>query len=409
MKSVKKNKLYELDATPQNITDKTLQEYTSINELIIGNNPNITNDGIKHLNCDKLTLKNNKNITNIKHMDKLIHLSIIGDCVITNDDIKQLNCWWITLYNNKNITNLDHMNKLRNLDIFGDCSMTDDDIKNLNCVTRLNLVNNTRITKINHMNLEQLRCDNSVLTNESLEGLRLDNLYIGAQKYITKIPPIYSTYWTNIENKMIEKSYKGFDELDLSGNTILDNDSIKDIDACELRISDCPNITDISHMKNVHHLTAQGKCGLDFASIKELTIYWLDIHGNVNIKYISDLVTIQHLRYSGDFISDEEIDKLKLNIWLNRYCDIKHHQLDMIKFPDNANKNNDEVFCGILESLSDDLLNCLENNLEKNNNIYKISYSKQLNIHKNVLLKYIYGIEIQNMKRLISPVVYKLR
>jgi hypothetical protein len=98
-----------------------------------------------------LNASNNKNITNVNHMSKLIELDASGKCGINDYGIEKLNLVKLNANNNLKITNVNHMNKLIELYACGICGIDDYGIEKINLLF-LNAYKNSQITNINHMN-----------------------------------------------------------------------------------------------------------------------------------------------------------------------------------------------------------------------------------------------------------------
>jgi len=428
-------KRHWLDATGSNITDETLKQFAYIERLDIGSNPNITDDGIKHLNCYEFTMSDNKNITSLNHMRDLALLYIYGNCKITDDGIKDL-------------VNLE----------------------------QLGLTDNPNITKLNFEKLDWLSCSgDSGITNESLEEAtcKLNYLYINDNTHITKIPShimkeikIYSdekdfepkgskSGWTesntiNEKDKLddgsvrIIKVDKRFSKLGLSDNIHVTNEGIKDIDTYELNLSNNRLITKIDHMGNLTALYATGDSAINDDSLNHMNLIELGLNGNIHVTKLSHMSKLESLSISGicgvnnqeleklnltklnikdnssisnisssnnlleltcsrKYITYEELEKLKINYVLNKYCGLTSEQIKDIKtrITIDLDKSHDVLFGNLLDIMTDTELQLLENKLTYWTNIW-VKRNKTLDQQKTILLKVIFNIDISGFMLMFS-------
>ena len=110
----------------------------------------IGDDGIKDINLEILNAYNNVKITSLNHMPKLINLNAGYHSGIGDNGIKDINLQILNTWNNSKITSVNHMSKLINLDAGWNCGIGNDGIKDIN-LQILNAWDNDKIISVNYM------------------------------------------------------------------------------------------------------------------------------------------------------------------------------------------------------------------------------------------------------------------
>jgi len=119
-----------LDIACSDVTD--INHLTRLEDLNIGSNQDIRNEGISNLtNLKDLYMTVNSSITNINHLTRLEVLYIEGTD-ISDKDISNLNLRELYIIANTQITDLNHMTRLEKLCVGAYCGIGDAGIANLN-------------------------------------------------------------------------------------------------------------------------------------------------------------------------------------------------------------------------------------------------------------------------------------
>lgn len=230
-----------------------ISHMTSLTNLDISNDSNITQESINNLNLVVLNLEYNKKITDISHMNKLKKLNISGTSVITQNGINKLDLLELQIYNQSKIIDLNHMTNLVKLNAsiyfflvdYVPIGITQRNISSLTSLTELNIENNTQIFDIQHMtNLTKLNIKGTNINKESLAKLNLIELRISqcTQSYdISHMNKLKILHYTRIDN-------------DTDNINNLTSKKLEGLDLKYLNIHDETMVYDLSHMTNLKYL-----------------------------------------------------------------------------------------------------------------------------------------------------------
>lgn len=258
-------------------------KYLDASSLVNSYFNNITNEGIKHLNLKVLNANYNVKITDdgIKHMVNLKKLYAKGICGITDKGIKNMNLEYLNITCNSKITDegIGRM-KLKTLIINeaygGKCSITDNGILKISdTLEELGLSLNRKITntslfhckKIKKLNLSY----NSIITGDALKNLQLLELNLSGNHMITD----YDIVKMSSLKKLI-----------LKGSCAVSNFGIIDLNLDYLDCSNNENINDFGLMNmNLSELYARDGSGISFNFLKNKKFSKIDVMNNKNINH----------------------------------------------------------------------------------------------------------------------------
>lgn len=268
------NAEYNPDITDKGIADMILCElnassYPDNSELDCG----ITDNGIKHMNCD------------------LFSLNALGNIKITNEGIK----------NNGALTILDASYNE---------NITDDGLKELD-LEELNISFNNQVTGqgIKHMNLEILianECDK--ITDDGI--IHMDLHVLNASGFDNQISDVSVQEMKNLTKLDASNNYNITDNsikflhdlkiLNISGNDAVTNISLCYLDLIELDIS-CNEVVSnngVKHMQNLKNLNVSEECEFTNYDIKDLDLEILHAYGEgCKITYNG----IKHMKFKKIF------------------------------------------------------------------------------------------------------------
>jgi hypothetical protein len=222
---------------------------------------------------------------------------------ITDNDLKGINCVTeLSVINNPKITNINHMTNIKKLNISGyKCGVTTTDIKDLVNIVELDISENRMINNIDHLiNLERLTmtCHREAFSGYNGSCGRRNN-----NQYITKETEKNDIFHDeNDKNKVIFNKLK---YLNLRGNSdIYDLSTLPSL--VELDISD-------NYINSYNHIKAYG-----IDNLKNLEILILERCGSRidEIKDLSSLTKLKKLQVSDYCYNNikESIKNLNIDI-----------------------------------------------------------------------------------------------
>ncbi len=181
------------------------------------------------------------------------------------------------------------------------------DLKILHMNNNCSILNLNQITTLRELYIHNTR---GIDTN-SIAKLNLEFLDADYNQNITNV-----SHMTNLH------------ELHTDGGVINDN-GIHNLDLCILSANDNQNISTVYFMKNLQELYAEGTCGIDDNSIRGLKLRILSARYNPKITNVSHMTTLQELRAEDSCgINDIGIKGLDLKVLYaddnNKITNINH-------------------------------------------------------------------------------------
>lgn len=271
----------------------------------------------------------------------------LNDYILTQNMFRNL--IQLDIRDNERIINVSYLTMLKKLDV-RNSKLTQDSIKGLK-LEEIDVSVMSTIRDVSSMSgtLKVLRCQNGFhicgITQECINKLHLTELHAAGNKNINNVTHM-------------KESLK---VLDCRWGCGIDQDSINELYLVKLIASNTRHITKISHMKyTLTELYVDHYCGIKQECINELMLTKLSVYDNSKITYVGHMSTLQSLNCgaiipSNCGVKQDSIDRLsliKLKFQGNPYISRISHMTNLESLACGSNITQDEIAGLRLRSLN---------------------------------------------------------